>query len=373
MKGHIRKRGNSWAIVLEVRDPVTGERKRKWHSFKGGKREAELERARLIASLGQGSYVEHSKMLVAEFVRARVDQWEGAGNISARTAQRYRQLIENQIAPHLGGRALQKLTRLDMEAWHSTLRTAGLAARTIGHAHRVLGKALSDAERDGLVVKNVCRLQRAPKVTQSEMVIVQDVPDFVAQMRATAGPLYCPGIVALFAGMRLGEVLALRERSFDLDKGVVEVREALEETKVHGVRFKSAKTTAGRRNITLPNVAIEALREHRKQLLETRLMLGLGKLAPDVLLFANLEGRPLRPSAVSSDWGDLAERIGKPEITFHALRHTHASQLIASGVDIVTISKRLGHAKPSVTLAIYAHMFHTDDSKAAAAINLALG
>jgi integrase len=260
-----------------------------------------------------------------------------------------------------------------MEAWHTTLRNGGLAARTIGHAHRVLGKALGDAERDGLIIKNVCKLQRAPKVTQSEMVIVQDVPDFVAQMRATAGYLYCPSIVALFAGVRLGEVLALRERSVDLDKGVIEVREALEETKVRGVRFKSAKTTAGRRNITLPNVAIEALREHRKQLLETRLMLGLGKLAPDDLLFSNLEGRPHRPSAVSSDWGDLAERIGKPEITFHALRHTHASQLIASGVDIVTISKRLGHAKPSVTLAIYAHMFHTDDSKAAAAINLALG
>jgi integrase len=61
-----------------------------------------------------------------------------------------------------------------------------------------------------------------------------------------------------------------------------------------------------------------------------------------------------------------------PEITFHGLRHTHASQLIAAGIDIVTISKRLGHAKPSVTLAIYAHMFNTDDSKAAAAINAAL-
>jgi hypothetical protein len=80
-----------------------------------------------------------------------------------------------------------------------------------------------------------------------------------------------------------------------------------------------------------------------------------------------------RPSAISSDWGEAAESIGMPEITFHALRHTHASQLIASGVDIVTISKRLGHAKPSVTLAIYAHMFTSDDRKAAAAINAALG
>jgi integrase len=74
---------------------------------------------------------------------------------------------------------------------------------------------------------------------------------------------------------------------------------------------------------------------------------------------------------VSSDWGELAERIGMPDITFHSLRHSHASQLIHSNVDIVTISKRLGHAKPSVTLSTYAHMFSTDDSKAAAAINAA--
>jgi integrase len=107
--------------------------------------------------------------------------------------------------------------------------------------------------------------------------------------------------------------------------------------------------------------------------LETRLLLGQGRLAPDDLLFGNLEGGPLRPSAISSDWGDVAERLGVPEVTFHGLRHTHASQLIAGNVDIVTISKRLGHAKPSVTLAIYAHMFHTDDSKAAVAINAALG
>jgi integrase len=138
------------------------------------------------------------------------------------------------------------------------------------------------------------------------------------------------------------------------------------------MRFKAAKTKAGRRDITLPDIALQALREHRKRLLETRVKLGLGKLGDDDLLFANLGGKPLRPSAVSSDWGELAERIGMPGVTFHALRHTHASQLIAQGVDIVTISKRLGHAKPSVTLAVYAHMFTSDDRKAAAAINAAL-
>ncbi len=179
-------------------------------------------------------------------------------------------------------------------------------------------------------------------------------------------------MVALFTGMRLAEVLALRWSRVDLDGKTISVREALEPTKAHGIRFKTPKSKAGRRDITLPNILADALREHRKAALEFRMQVGAGRLPDEALLFANLEGEPLQPSNVSSDWGELAERIGMPEVTFHALRHTHASQLIASGVDIVTVSKRLGHAKPSVTLAVYAHMFHTDDSKAAAAINAAL-
>ena len=178
-------------------------------------------------------------------------------------------------------------------------------------------------------------------------------------------------MVALFTGMRLAEVLALRWSRVDLDGKTISVREALEPTKAHGIRFKTPKSKAGRRDITLPNILVDALREHRKAALELRMQLGAGRLPDDALLFANLEGEPLQPSNVSSDWGEIAESISMPEVTFHGLRHTHASQLIARGVDIVTISKRLGHAKPSVTLAVYAHMFTSDDSKAAAAINAA--
>jgi integrase len=124
--------------------------------------------------------------------------------------------------------------------------------------------------------------------------------------------------VALFTGMRLGEVLALREGRVDLDKGVIEVREALEETKTYGVRFKTAKTKAGRRNITLPTIAVEALRDHRKHLLETRLLLGQGRLAPDDLLFANLEG----PTASAQC---RIIRLGRPRRAHRHTRH-HVSR-----------------------------------------------
>jgi len=314
----------------------------------------------------RGHLVDPSKMPVAGFVRSRIDQWEAADDITARTAQRYRQLATNQIAPHIGTKPLPKLSRLDLEAWHTALRNGGLAPRTIGHAHRVLSKALRDAEKDNLIVKNATKLQRAPKVADDEVVIVPDIP---ALMTALQGWRHgTVAIVALFTGMRLGEVLALRWSNVDLDGKVIRVREALEQTKQFGVRFKPPKSRAGRRDITLPDILVDALREHRKTQLELRMQLGAGKLPDDALLFATIEGKPWAPNLLSTLWLNFARRIGV-KVTFHALRHTHASQLIDQGVDIVTISKRLGHAKPDITLRTYAHMFRKDDSRAAAAIN----
>jgi integrase len=375
MHGHIRRRGiKSWEIKFDRgRDPMTGRRRTSFQSVKGTKRDAQAKLVELLAAEHKGAYVEPSKLTIAAFVAGRVDQWEAAGTITGRTADRYRQLVNNQIVPHLGAKPLQQLTRLDIETWHNALRSDGLAARTIGHAHRVLGKALSDAEGDGLVVRNVCRLRRPPKVAEKEMIIVRDVPGFVAILRATDSRMFVPAMIALCTGLRLAEVLALRWNRIDLDRKTVLVREALESTKAHGVKFKRPKSKAGRRDLTLPDILVGVLREYRARQAELHARLDAGAVPDDALLFAGLDGRPLNPGNASSDWGELAERIGMPEVTFHALRHTHASQLIAGGVDVVTVSKRLGHAKPSVTLAIYAHMFTTDDSKAAAAVNAALG
>jgi integrase len=238
--------------------------------------------------------------------------------------------------------------------------------------HRVLGKALADAARSDLVIRNVIKAQPAPKVADDDdMVIVQDMPGLLAKLPGTR--LHVLAMVALFTGMRLGEILALRWNRMDLDRKVAQVREALEQTKALGIRFKPPKSKAGRRNGTLPDLLVDALREHRKAVLELRMQIGAGRIPEDALLFANIEGSPLSPNAMSAAWADFAEKIDMPDVTFHALRHTHASQLIDEGVDIVTISKRLGHAKPDITLRIYAHLFRKDDGKAAAAINAAFG
>jgi integrase len=234
----------------------------------------------------------------------------------------------------------------------------------------VLSKALRDAVTNEELIKNVAKTKTAPKVTDEEMVIVKDVPGLIAKLPRR--PIYVPAMIALFTGMRLGEVLALRWSRIDIEGKKLKVEEALEETH-QGVRFKAPKSKAGIRTITLPDILVGVLREYRREQLEVRLRLGLGRLADDALLFSHLNGEPIRTTVVSKRWMRCARAIGMPEITFHALRHTHASALIDAGVDIVTISKRLGHKKPDVTLRVYSHLFRNDDSKAAEAINAMTG
>jgi integrase len=386
MSGHIRRRGTrSWELKFDVpRDG--GGRRTAYKSFKGSKREAQAELAKLIAAAADGGHVDPSRLTVAQYIHERFSHWQATGVITPGTAQRYEQLIDGQILPHLGNKLLQRLTTRDIETWHRILLTAGrrgrngrpdgeggLSARTVGHAHRVLHKVLREAIRHDLLVKNPCTAQRPPKVISDEMQILtpQQVADLPAQLHGHV--LEVPTLVALFCGLRRGEILALRFGDMDFDDEVIHVRRSLEETTVGGLRFKSPKSKAGVRDVTLPAIVTDALLIHRRLLLERRLLLGQGKPADSDLMFPDWQGRPWSPNAFGATWSKLATELGLG-VSFHGLRHTHASQLIASGkVDIVTISKRLGHSSPDITLRIYAHLFHKDDSKAAAAINAALG
>jgi integrase len=112
MTGHVRRRGErSFELKFDIGVDAAGKRQIRYHSFRGTKREAQIKLAELVVAADKGSYVDSSKVTVAAHVRSRIDSWEAAPEgITARTAQRYQQLCENQIVPHLGAKALQKLT-----------------------------------------------------------------------------------------------------------------------------------------------------------------------------------------------------------------------------------------------------------------------
>ena len=128
--------------------------------------------------------------------------------------------------------------------------------------------------------------------------------------------------------------------------------------------FRQPKTKYGRRTVTLAPSTVAVLREHRKAQQELRLALGLGKAPEGALVFATWDGSTRSPNALTKEWSVAMQKIGL-KATLHSLRHTHASTLIASGLDVLTISRRLGHGSPAITLGIYGHLFKPDDRAAA--------
>ena len=102
-------------------------------------------------------------------------------------------------------------------------------------------------------------------------------------------------------------------------------------------------------------------------------MLGAGALPGDHPVFGDHEGAWPSPQRISGRWRDALVVRGLPKVTFHSLRHCHASALIAAGLDVVTVSKRLGHASPALTLSVYSHLFTNKDSEAATAIDRVFG
>jgi integrase len=156
-----------------------------------------------------------------------------------------------------------------------------------------------------------------------------------------------------------------------LDAAALRVVASVEETK-SGLRVKSPKTRRGKRNIKLPAEAVAVLRAHKTEQMRVRLALGMGKPEPETLVFSDVEGELLKPHTISRAWRRVVATKQLPAVTFHALRHTHASMLIRAGVDILTISRRLGHSKAAITLDVYGHLIGGADEAAATAIGKAL-
>jgi integrase len=373
MTGNITRRGaHSWRLKFEsgARDLVTGNRKTRYVTVRGTKKEAQRELTRVLAEIENGTAVDPSRVTVAEYLR----DWLGAGEgLSPKTLERYRQLAERQIIPHLGAALLQKLRPALVHDWHHDLLKTGLAARTVGHAHRVLHRGLARAVSLEIISRNVAHALPPPKAEAAEVAILSAAEIGAVLTKLDGHPLHPIAALALGTGMRRGEICALAWGALDLDAATVRVERSLEETAA-GLRIKPPKTRHGRRTISLPAGVIETMRIHRRRQGEQRLLFGFGRPGGEDYVFTLPDGSlPYPPDKLSRDWGNVVRDRKLPRVMFHALRHSHASALIAAGLEVVTVSKRLGHGSPAITLTIYAHKFASKDTAAADAINAAMG
>jgi integrase len=373
MRGHIQRRGrNSWRLKFDIgTDPLTGKRKTRFVTVRGTKKDAERELRAVLYRQDKGVAVDPSKITVAQFL----DEWlsdVASQRVAPKSLERYRGLVENQIKPHLGTIPLQKLRPANVAGWIQTLIGLGkLSTRSIRHAHGVLRTALNHAAAIEVVERNVASIIKPPTLERSEITTLKEdeIADTLEKMEGHS--LYPIVALAIGTGARRGEIAALRWSDLDIDAATVRIERSLEQTK-DGLRIKPPKTAAGRRTLSLPAFTVKAVREHRRQQLELRLALGAGTLPADMPVFGDVEGNWPSPYSITDRWRDAIKSRKIPKVTFHALRHSHASALIAAGLDVVTVSRRLGHASPALTLSVYSHLFNNKDEAAALAIDDAL-
>ena len=379
MRGSITRRGkHSWRLKFDTeRDPVTGKRTTRLITHRGTRKQAEAELARLLTAHDAGTLVEPSKTTLAVYLRKWIET-AATLHLTPKSAERYRGLVQHQILPHLGMLALQKLKPAHIADWHGLLLREGgkggtpLAAKSVQYAHRVLHKALSDAVRHELLIRNPAAVVAPPRAASSkiEILTADQVKSVLTALRPTA--IYPHVAVLLATGLRRGELCGLQWHDIDLDAARLRVERAIERTGA-GLRIKEPKTRSGRRTITLSTGTIDVLREHRQATLETRMALGVGRLPDDAFVFGAPDGSLITPDRLTQTWRRALVALDLPRVSLHALRHTHASALISAGTDIVTTSRRLGHGSPAITLAVYAHLFHHSDETAAKAIDAILG
>lgn len=209
-----------------------------------------------------------------------------------------------------------------------------------------------------------------PPVPSAELAVLSAAEARAILQKLSGRSIYSLASLALATGMRRGELCALRWQDVDFDRAKLRVEQSLEQTGV-GLRFKAPKTRHGRRTIALPPSAVAELRAHRKAQQEQRLSRGMDKAAADALVFATWDGKPRSPNGLTKEWTVAMKPAGMPGVTLHSLRHTHASHLIAAGMDVLTVSRRLGHGSPNITLSVYGHLFSNTDDRAAQIIEAA--
>ena len=376
MKGHIRERSpGCWAIILDVRDPETGRRKRKWHSFKGNKREAQKECARLITEMGAGTYIEPAKTTLAQFLGHWLEHI--ASQVAPRSHERYTEIAIKNITPLLGNAVLTNLRSEQISSAYAKALVSGrrdgsggLSPRTVHHMHRILRQALEQAVRWGILARNPADAVKPPKVERQKMKAYNPVElaMLLAHFRPTR--MFIPVLLGGLCGLRRGEVTALKWEGVDLAGAQVSVSQSTEQTR-KGIRQKETKSGRNR-TVALPSFAVEELRRHRAGQAEELLKLGI-RLSQDMHVFAHADGSPIQPNSLTHEFVRiLALSPALPRIRFHDLRHTHATHLLANGVHPKIAQERLGHSSIGITLDLYSHVLPGMQADAAAKVDAAL-
>lgn len=378
MAGSLRQRGKtSWQLrVLAGRDEITGKKTYVSKTFRGGRREAERELARLVAEVEAGSTT-----AAAGTVAELCNKWfeYACPNLSPAVSAEYRRLLDRRILPRWGSTPVRRLRTSDLDGWYSQLRRSGsktggpLSPNSVVRVHAILRRALNQGVRWGWITTNPAVAATPPRVLRRQLDIPSpaDIGRLIAAAELVNPAL--PAFIRLAAasGARRGELCALRWRNIDFEARSLHIAGAIVQINKTVIE-KDTKTHAERR-VALDEGTVRVL-----EALRDRMVLALAiaeeELPSDAFIFSHRPDglRPWYPNYATLAFARLADREGIGHVRLHDLRHFAATTMLVNGVDVRTTAGRLGHAQSSTTLNVYAHFVQAADAGAARAIGSAL-
>jgi len=342
-----RKDGR-WVAQIRLEN---GKHKQSYHKTE---KEAQVALRKMLHEQEQGTLVTAKQQTLKAYLEKWMEQVQKS-RLRIGTYDLYCRIIKRHIVPALGFIPLQRLTPEKIESFYADKLEEGLSESSVRRIHAILHVALKKAVRWGLVSKNVCDFVDAPVTKEREMtVLTQEQAKKLLEL-ASKHKLEAILTVALATGMREGELIALRWQDIDFNSKSLQVIRSRRRINGLGPVETKPKTAKGKRKITLPAFAIEALQKHHERQQEKRAKLG-SKWKETDAVFTNFHGGYLEANNLLRDFKKLLERVGLPKMRFHYLRHTTATILFSMGVHPKVVQELLGHSNITVTLNIYSHV-----------------
>lgn len=375
MAGHIEKRGkNSWRLIVSGGIGPDGRRIQHKKPFKGTEPQAEKALAAFVTEVEKGQYIPPAKMTFQEFSEKWLKE-HAEKNLAPKTVFGYKNLLYSRVFPAIGHIKIEKLQPLHLVEFYNNLSEDGLRAdgkpgplsgKTAHAHHRVISSILGTAVQWQLILSNPASRVTPPKI-EKKRAVCYDEDQTTALLTALDGePLKYKTIItlAVFTGLRRGELMGLEWQDVDFKKGTLQVRQASQYLPGQGTFTKDPKNESSKRIIAVPVPIMALLRQHKKQQAEMQLKFG-DLWGNSDRVFTTTDGKPMHPDTATHWFIDFLERHGLPHIPLHGLRHTSATLMINEGIPLTSVSGRLGHSSTSTTSNIYIHYLKSADQEAA--------
>jgi integrase len=374
-----RRKDGRWEARISLGRDATGKVKR--ITLYGKTRQEVADKlTKTLHDKQQGTVIAPHKLTLGEWLETWLQEYKRQ-RIRPSTFDSYEIIVKRYVIPVIGHIALRDLRPDHLQGYYNEKAQHGLAASTIQLHHRIVSNALAQAEKNQLVMRNVCRLTELPRQPRREMRTLT-IKQVTAQLLSVlqGDRLYAAFLTFFMTGLRRGELLGLRWQDVDLTAGILQVRQILVRIYNRGTQgegrktrlaFHEPKTEKSRRSVPIPEACLAALKSHKAHQAEEKILLGPG-YQDNGLVFAQAHGGPIDPRSMDRYFAQALKRADLPAIRLHDARHTFATWMLEQGVSPKVVQTMLGHSSIRMTLDVYSHVSLELEKQAAATLNAAL-